>query len=63
MGVPTQKRTKASARRRASHFALKKPAIVKCSNCGLSLLPHRACSKCGYYKGKKKVATKGSVSK
>lgn len=55
MGLPSQKRTKSSARRRASHFALKKPAVVKCSNCGASCMPHRACAKCGYYKGEKKV--------
>ncbi|PWB38782.1 MAG: 50S ribosomal protein L32 [Parcubacteria group bacterium] len=55
MGTPTQRRTKASARRRASHFAIKKQALVKCSNCGQALLPHRACSKCGYFKGKKTV--------
>lgn len=55
MGIPTQKRTKASARRRASHFALKPKSTVKCPNCGNTLLPHRACGKCGHYKGKKKV--------
>lgn len=55
MGVPTQKRTKSSAKRRASHFALKSQSAVKCSNCGATLLPHRACGKCGYYKGEKKV--------
>ena len=55
MGVPTQKRTKASGRRRASHFAIKTSGLVKCSNCGASLLPHRACQKCGYFKGEKKV--------
>jgi len=63
MGVPTQKRTKSSARRRASHFALKKPSVMKCANCGASILPHRACDKCGYFKGEKKIATKGSVKK
>ncbi|MBT6691767.1 50S ribosomal protein L32 [Candidatus Parcubacteria bacterium] len=55
MGIPTQKRTKSSARRRASHFALKKTSIVKCSNCDAVLLPHRACKKCGYFKGEKKL--------
>ena len=55
MSVPKKKRTKGSVKRRASHFALKEKAVVKCSNCGASLLPHRACAKCGYYKGEKKV--------
>jgi len=55
MSVPKKKRTKSSVKSRASHFALKPKATVKCSNCGASLLPHRACAKCGYYKGEKKV--------
>lgn len=55
MGIPTQKRTKASARRRASHFGLKKPNVIKCSNCGASIMPHKACGKCGYYKNEKKI--------
>ena len=55
MSVPKKKRTLGSKKRRASHFALKKPSLVKCSNCGQSLLPHRACAKCGYFKGKKTI--------
>ncbi|MFA6467112.1 MAG: 50S ribosomal protein L32 [Patescibacteria group bacterium] len=55
MSVPKKKHTKSAVRSRASHFALKPKAIVKCSNCGASLLPHRACAKCGYYKGEKKI--------
>lgn len=55
MALPTQKKTKGSALRRASHFALKAKSTTKCSNCGLTLLPHRACAKCGYYRGEKKI--------
>lgn len=55
MSVPKKKRTNSSVRRRASHFGLKSPATNKCSNCGQTIMPHRACSKCGYYKGEKKV--------
>lgn len=57
MALPTQKRTKGSARRRASHYALRAKSSIKCSNCGAVILPHRACKKCGYYKGQKKVST------
>ncbi|MFA6253189.1 MAG: 50S ribosomal protein L32 [Patescibacteria group bacterium] len=63
MGLPTKKLTKSSARRRASHFALKKASTTKCKNCGAIILPHRACNKCGYYKGEKKVATKSQINK
>ena len=55
MSVPVKKHTKSAVKRRASHFALKNKAGVKCSNCGANLLPHRACPKCGYYKGEKKI--------
>lgn len=55
MGLPTKKLTKSSARRRAAHFALKPGSAVKCKNCGAILLPHRACKKCGHYKGEKKI--------
>jgi len=63
MSVPKKKHTKGAVKRRASHFALKTKAASKCSNCGASLLPHRACAKCGYYKGEKKVPAKGGVNK
>jgi large subunit ribosomal protein L32 len=63
MGLPSQKRTKSSARRRASHFALKSVNKIKCSNCQASILPHRACPKCGYFKGEKKTAGSRSLNK
>ena len=63
MGLPSKKRTKSSARERASHFALKNINGTKCTNCGASILSHRACPKCGYFKGEKKIATKGRVNK
>ncbi|MDD5749478.1 MAG: 50S ribosomal protein L32 [Patescibacteria group bacterium] len=63
MGLPSQKRTKSSARRRAAHFALKNFGKNKCSNCQASILAHRACPKCGYFKGEKKIATGGRLNK
>ncbi len=55
MGLPTKKLTKSSARRRAAHFALTIASTTKCKNCGAVILPHRACNKCGFYKGEKKI--------
>ncbi|MBT4850214.1 50S ribosomal protein L32 [Candidatus Parcubacteria bacterium] len=55
MSVPKKRKTKAASRRHGSHFAIKGKSTVKCSNCGVTLLPHRACAKCGYYKGEKKL--------
>lgn len=58
MSVPTQRRTKSSRLRRASHFALKKTNLVKCPKCGKLTIPHRVCEFCGTYKGKQVIALK-----
>lgn len=63
MGLPTKKLTKSSARRRAAHFALKPTSTTKCKNCNAIILPHRACNKCGFYKGEKKIASKNGGKK
>ena len=52
MGLPSKKRTNRSKRDRASHFALKPKTASKCAGCGVAILPHCACSKCGAYRGK-----------
>ena len=44
----SQKRT--STRR--AHDALKSHSLSECPNCHEKKMPHRACSKCGYYKGR-----------
>ena len=51
MGLPSKRRTKTSKKERAAHFALKPKAFVACAKCGKPVLPHRACNKCGTYKG------------
>lgn len=58
MGLPSQKRTKSSARRRASHFALKKTALNKCPKCDKPKIPHRACEFCGTYNGRQILTIK-----
>ena len=58
MSVPTQRRTKSSRLRRASHFALKKTGLVKCPKCDHLTLPHRVCEFCGTYKGQQVIALK-----
>jgi large subunit ribosomal protein L32 len=32
--------------------ALKIPAVTTCSHCGETILAHRACPECGYYRGR-----------
>lgn len=63
MAVPKSKTSKARRdKRRNSTWKLTLPGLVKCSQCGAMILPHRACSKCGYYKGREvvKVAEKAA---
>lgn len=55
MGLPSKRRTKTSKKERASHFALKQQQLVKCGKCGQPVLPHRACAKCGNYKGQEVI--------
>lgn len=47
----SQKRT--STRR--AHDALSKHSLSECPNCHEKKMPHRACAKCGYYKGREVV--------
>ncbi|MBU1131043.1 50S ribosomal protein L32 [Patescibacteria group bacterium] len=63
MGLPSQKRTKSSKKRRASHFALKKSSLNKCPKCQKPILAHRACRFCGYYKGREVIKIKSSLDK
>ena len=53
MGVP-KKRTSRQKRdqRRASNFKVTPPNVTACPNCGEPVLSHRACPKCGQYRGK-----------
>ena len=53
--VPDLKVSKTRKRKRRSHMALEVPGMVKCSNCGEMIKPHRVCPKCGYYKGTNKI--------
>ncbi len=63
MGLPGKQRTAAEGRRRASHFALAKPASNKCTHCGKTKAPHHACPHCGFYRGREVVNTIKRASK
>jgi large subunit ribosomal protein L32 len=59
MPVPKQRHNTArKGRRRAGQLNknnIAKAQTVKCSKCGAFILPHRACPKCGSYKGKEVI--------
>ena len=51
MAVPFRKISKTRGRMRRTHYKAKASSLVKCTNCGEMIRPHRACPKCGFYKG------------
>ena len=53
MAVPKQKMAKSRTRRRRAHDALKTPMSSTCDKCGETKMPHRVCSHCGFYRGRK----------
>jgi len=53
--VPARRVSKTAKRARRTHLKKDAPTTVSCPNCGNTLAPHRACTKCGYYKGKEVV--------
>lgn len=56
--VPARKVSKTRKNKRKTHLKKDAPTIVKCQNCGEVLAPHRACTKCGFYKGKEVINNK-----
>lgn len=62
MPVPKQRHNTARKGRRRAGQVIKvknivKVQSVKCSNCEEKILPHRACPKCGFYKGREVIKT------
>jgi large subunit ribosomal protein L32 len=59
MPVPKRKTSKARRDQRQSTKFLRPHAITFCTNCSEPLVPHIVCAHCGFYKGRKIIATKG----
>ncbi len=58
MPVPKRKTSKSRRNRRSSSWFIRPQAITECGNCSKPLVPHCACSECGFYKGAKVLRTK-----
>ena len=52
MPNPKRRHSKSRTGKRRAHDHLTAPALSECPNCHERKLPHRACAKCGYYKGR-----------
>lgn len=61
MAEPKKKLSRARSGARKSHDALKTTSLSVCSNCKSKKLPHRVCSVCGFYNGKKVVKSTKEV--
>lgn len=57
MALPGHRHTSSKRKRRASHHALKTVNTTTCAQCKAQRLQHRACSSCGYYRGRPVVKT------
>jgi large subunit ribosomal protein L32 len=55
--LPKKKHSKSRTKRARAHFGLKAPQLSKCPSCPTLIRPHRACPKCGIYKGEYYVDT------
>ncbi len=58
MAVPFRRTSKTKKRMRRTHLKKTASEMVACPKCGEMLKPHRACTKCGYYKGKEVIKIK-----
>lgn len=57
MAVPFRRTSKTKKRMRRTHLKKEVAATTVCKNCGAAIKPHRACVKCGNYKGNTVVNT------
>ena len=55
--LPFRRVSKTAKRQRRTHLKKDAPTTGICSNCGATVVPHRACKKCGFYKGKEMIKT------
>lgn len=56
MAVPFRRTSKTKKRMRRTHLKKEVGTLTKCPKCGATIQPHRACGKCGFYKGREVIA-------
>lgn len=56
MPNPKRQHSKQRSRKRRTHWKVAVASLQPCSNCKKSVVAHRACPFCGYYKGKPVVS-------
>jgi large subunit ribosomal protein L32 len=62
MPNPKRRHSKRRTANRRAHDYLHAAALGECPNCHERKLPHRACPKCGYYKGREVIDTEAKTA-
>ncbi|MCL2727045.1 MAG: 50S ribosomal protein L32 [Bacteroidales bacterium] len=52
MAHPKHKISKQRRNKRRTHQKLELPTLASCSNCSATVIYHRICPECGYYRGR-----------
>ncbi|MFA6200631.1 MAG: 50S ribosomal protein L32 [Bacteroidales bacterium] len=52
MPNPKHRFSQTRTAKRRTHHKVESVQLSTCSNCGISVVYHRVCPECGYYKGK-----------
>lgn len=63
MSEPKSKLSKSRRGMRRSHDSIISGASAICDNCSSIVQPHRACTSCGYYKGREVLQAKVTKNK
>ena len=63
MALPAHRTTSSKRDMRRSHHALAVKKLSKCAKCSSFVLSHRACSNCGYYKGREVIDVLAKLDK
>lgn len=63
MAVPKKRKTSSQAKQKRSHDALVNISLAKCPKCGEAVLPHNACTVCGYYGDNKVLDIESKLDK
>jgi large subunit ribosomal protein L32 len=58
MALPKRRKSHARVRTRRAQWRAKPVTTTTCTHCNTTILPHRACTTCGYYKGIQVLATR-----
>lgn len=58
MPVPKRKRSRQRRDTRFANKGIKASAFSSCSQCQEVIMPHQVCKGCGFYRGRKVLATK-----